>query len=119
MPKQNATNGRRAIFAFATAVGIFAAVLAWNCLHDVTSDPIHPINFLKIRQGMSIAEVEEILGQNRIYGLFSGYIGPNTWWGRRYIVSIQTDNFGLVANKTITLRWSRPGPGAMPWWALP
>ena len=72
-------------------------------------DRIHPINYVKIQIGMTLADVETILGEERIYGPLHGYVGPTTWWGWRYIIHVELDDQGLVKRKTIEMhKWATP-----------
>jgi len=86
------------------AVVFFTYAMSEDSPFREPPDPVHPINFVKVQIGMSMKEVEAILGEWRIYGVFAGSVVPTTWCGSRFAIHIELDNQGLVKNKTIEMR---------------
>jgi hypothetical protein len=61
------------------------------------ADPVNVDNFNRIQPGMTIPEVEEIMGGRRpeSYQTLKTWRGPNS-----RTITIETDDRGLVVNKT-------------------
>jgi hypothetical protein len=85
------------------AVAFFSYAASDESLFRKDHDFIHPVNYVEIQNGMTLGEVEAILGKERIHGCLYGYVGPTTWWGRKYIIHLDLDENGLVNNKTIEM----------------
>src|SRR5271166_3042831 len=85
------------------AVAFFCYAASDNSLFQKNHDLIHPVSYVKIQNGMTLYQVEAVLGKERIHGSLYGYVGPTTWWGRKYIIHVELDGGGFVAKKTIEM----------------
>lgn len=74
-------------------------ILVVVCLLIVSgcADPVNVANFDRIQQGMTVKEVEEIMGGRRP----ESYQTLKTWRGSNsHTITIEIDDRGLVVNKT-------------------
>jgi hypothetical protein len=91
------------------AVVFFSYAASDDFLFQKNHDLIHPVSYVKIQNGMTLDEVEAVLGKERTHGSLYGHVGPTTWWGRKYIIHVELDGSGLVTNKTIEMhRYLKP-----------
>ena len=74
-----------------------AAVVSLLFASGCAADPVTVANFNKIQTGMTVKEVEEIMGGQRpeSYQTFKTWRGSNS-----HTISVEIDDRGLVVNKT-------------------
>src|SRR5437763_129045 len=82
-------------------VGIF--ILCYDLVDFSSRDKVHPINFARITNGMTKAEVEGLLGTERFQGSgsFEGAMIGNHWMGDRFSIEITFDEKDVVRGKRI------------------